>query len=342
MEDLLSRLIERIKNHGLSDVFGRYYSIYRAKVVDNKDPKKLGRVKVMIPSLFGEEELPQWCSCKDFRASGKEYGEFFPPEEDDWVLVQFIEGDSKYPVYGGGWVGEEELSPEFQHDEEGSPRVRGYKDSTENGIFFDSTKDKEKMWLQTKDHIIMLDSTKEKESISLMHKLGSQIQIDKKGSIKAFTADGNYISMNSEDGNIAIGSKDGSIVALNKDIVITDSSGKSSAVISADGIQMTTGGDLIAQANSATIKTGSTVVDTGALEIKFKTACDIKGAAGEKLSMGNSQVALGGSSAEVVDILLQTLQALSTTLTPGYNGPLTTASQFASLYAKLTPLKKLS
>ena len=341
MDDLLTRLIERIRDGGLGDVFGRYYSIYRAMVTDNKDPKKLGRVKVMVPTLFGDDPLPNWCQCKDFRASGKEYGEFNPPEVDDWVFVQFIEGDTRYPVYSGGWVGEEELSQEYQHDEEGTPRVRGQKDSSGNGIFFDSTPDKEKMWVQTKDHIIMLDSTKEKESISLIHKLGSQIQIDKLGSIKAFTSDGHYISMNSEDGSLAIGSKDGSIIALKDNIVVTDASGKSTAVISEDGVQITTGGDLIAQANSATMKTGSISVDTGSAEIKYKTEMTIEGATGEKLAMGKTQVSLGNASAELVDILSQTLQALSISLTPGYNGPLTTASQFAALYAKILPLKKI-
>lgn len=34
---------------------GKYYGLYRGVVVDNKDPKKLGRLKIQVPQVSGEE-----------------------------------------------------------------------------------------------------------------------------------------------------------------------------------------------------------------------------------------------------------------------------------------------
>lgn len=341
MSELLASLMEKISQHGLASVFDRYYSKYRAKVTDNKDPKKLGRIKVVVPSLFGEDPLPQWVNPVDFRHGGIESGEFFPPEEDQWVLVEFLEGDSRYPVYSGGWIGEDELGPEFQHDDEGAPQVRGYRDKWGNAILFDQTPDKQKLSIQTPSHLFILDDTKENEGIYLIHKTGAQFQVDKEGSVKAFSKDGNYVQLNAKDGNVVVGSKDGAIVSMKDNVVVSDSSGKSVVTISKDGVQITTGKDLILQSNSATLKTGSVVVDTGAAEVKYKTKMDIKGAAGEGVSLGTGQIALKGATAEVVDILLQVIQALSIAQTPGYGGPLSNAALFASLYALLLPNKKV-
>lgn len=57
------------------------------------------------------------------------------------------------------------------------------------------------------------------------------------------------------------------------------------------------------------------------------------------LKLANGQVALGTSEVEVVDILCQTLQILSTTTAAGFGAPISTVAQFAQLFGMLTPLK---
>ena len=73
-------------------------------VVDNKDPDKLGRVKVKYPTLPGEE-TSFWAPISSLGA-GKDRGWWFLPEIDDEVLVMFHHGDFDKPVVVGAlWNG---------------------------------------------------------------------------------------------------------------------------------------------------------------------------------------------------------------------------------------------
>ncbi|MCV6588046.1 MAG: phage baseplate assembly protein V [Marinobacterium sp.] len=75
---------------------------YRAQVISTEDPEQLLRVQVRIPGLWDavpKKDLP-WAEYKfnDARYRG---GEFNPAELDDWVWVDFINGDSRYPRITG-------------------------------------------------------------------------------------------------------------------------------------------------------------------------------------------------------------------------------------------------
>lgn len=145
MVDLLANLIDNVRQFGLERVFKRYYSVYRAQVVDNKDEQRRGRIKVKVPSLFGDFVLPQMAEAIDNRNSAKGKGEFFPPDVDDWVFVTFEGGDSRFPLYLGGWHAKGDLDPVFVHGEEGNPLVRGYKDKFGTYWIFDQTPGKERI-----------------------------------------------------------------------------------------------------------------------------------------------------------------------------------------------------
>jgi uncharacterized protein involved in type VI secretion and phage assembly len=73
-------------------------------VTDNKDPDKLGRVKVKFPTLSAEDSSG-WAPIASVGA-GKDRGWFFLPEVDDEVLVMFEHGDMRRPVVVGAlWNG---------------------------------------------------------------------------------------------------------------------------------------------------------------------------------------------------------------------------------------------
>ncbi|ACY16185.1 phage baseplate assembly protein V [Haliangium ochraceum] len=73
-------------------------------VVDNKDPDKLARVKVNLPTLPGAD-TSYWAPMVSLGA-GEERGWFFLPEIDDEVLVVFEHGDIRRPlVIGALWNG---------------------------------------------------------------------------------------------------------------------------------------------------------------------------------------------------------------------------------------------
>ena len=72
-------------------------------VVDNKDPDKLGRVKVKFPTL--SEDASHWAPISALGA-GADRGWFFLPEIDDEVLVMFAHGELSRPVVLGAlWNG---------------------------------------------------------------------------------------------------------------------------------------------------------------------------------------------------------------------------------------------
>jgi len=68
-------------------------------VTDNKDPDKLGRVKVRYP-LFGQDVESGWARIA-WGAAGKERGTVTVPEVNDEVAVGFEHGDVRRPVVLG-------------------------------------------------------------------------------------------------------------------------------------------------------------------------------------------------------------------------------------------------
>src|SRR5215510_11727193 len=75
-------------------------------VTDNKDPSKLGRVKIKIP-ILSDQDTTFWCPIIMLGA-GKNRGWFFIPEKGDEVLVMFDQGDLNRPlVVGALWNGKD-------------------------------------------------------------------------------------------------------------------------------------------------------------------------------------------------------------------------------------------
>jgi uncharacterized protein involved in type VI secretion and phage assembly len=65
-------------------------------VTDNKDPQKLGRVKLKIP-ILSDNDSTFWVPIS-MPGAGKNRGWFFIPEVNDEVLVMFEHGDVNRPV----------------------------------------------------------------------------------------------------------------------------------------------------------------------------------------------------------------------------------------------------
>lgn len=71
---------------------------YRATVVDNADPKARGRLKVLVPSVFGTAPT-DWIGGAFPIASADKEAFILVPEINSHVLVEFIEGDKSAPVW---------------------------------------------------------------------------------------------------------------------------------------------------------------------------------------------------------------------------------------------------
>ena len=81
LEQVVSGLVDRIEK--------RFFGKYRGIVVDNLDPKKIGRLKVRVPSLLGEEVVTGWAMpCFPYGGDVNQ-GMVFTPEIDSGVWVEF-------------------------------------------------------------------------------------------------------------------------------------------------------------------------------------------------------------------------------------------------------------
>lgn len=93
LEKIVAKLIERTEH--------RFYGKYRAFVVDNADPEHLGRLRLNVPNLSGNQVVTGWAwPCVPFGGNADQ-GFLFIPEIDAGVWVEFEEGDLEFPI----WVG---------------------------------------------------------------------------------------------------------------------------------------------------------------------------------------------------------------------------------------------
>lgn len=133
-------------------------------VTNNKDPDKLGRIKVKFPWLSNEDES-NWARVVSMMA-GKEMGIFFLPEVDDEVLVAFENGNINHPyVVGSLWNGVD-VPPETNSD--GKNNVKLIKSRSGHIIKIDDKDGEEKIEVvdKTKKNMIVIDSKENKISIT--------------------------------------------------------------------------------------------------------------------------------------------------------------------------------
>ena len=86
------------------------YGTYRGVVTDNRDPRKVGRVRVRVPEILGEVE--SWAlPCAPY--AGDQVGFYAIPPVDAAVWVAFEAGDISRPIVTGClWSEEEEIPPD--------------------------------------------------------------------------------------------------------------------------------------------------------------------------------------------------------------------------------------
>lgn len=106
-------------------------------VTDNKDPSKLGRVKLKL-SILSEKDTTFWCPII-MQGAGKNRGWFFIPEVEDEVLVMFEQGDINRPLVVGALWGGKDKPP----DKNPGPNPRRMIKSRQGSkITFDDEKNK--------------------------------------------------------------------------------------------------------------------------------------------------------------------------------------------------------
>lgn len=105
--------------------------IYRARVENNQDPTKSGKVQVRVPQFHGTEGssnyliisgLP-WATPITPVGSGYDHGTLLIPDIGDYVFVLFENGDRSTPLYLGGCYGQGPINPKrYGQVSSGSPK----------------------------------------------------------------------------------------------------------------------------------------------------------------------------------------------------------------------------
>lgn len=115
LEHLIARLAQEVER--------RYYGKYRGFVVDNDDPEQLGRLKLTVPSVLGDEVVTGWAMpCVPYGGNEGE-GFLMVPGVDAGVWVEFEEGDLEFPIWVGTFWSKPGGTSELPvpHDESGEP-----------------------------------------------------------------------------------------------------------------------------------------------------------------------------------------------------------------------------
>lgn len=105
-------------------------------------------------------------------------------------------------------------------------------------------------------HAVIFNDKEGEESITIIHKLGALLQIDKEGKIVLQSTGGNVVSFGEED--LLFTSKSGASVAITDKVAIMDSSGKQIISVTDKGIQISGSKDVTVTAPHVTIA-GSTI-----------------------------------------------------------------------------------
>ncbi|MGD9157549.1 MAG: phage baseplate assembly protein V [Desulfobacteraceae bacterium] len=151
--------LERVVANLVQKAERRFYGKYRGFVVDNADPEQLGRLKVRVPSVLGNDVVTGWAMpCLPYGGDANQ-GFLFIPEVDAGVWIEFEEGDLEFPI----WVGTFWSKPggESELPKPNDP------DGTEQGSVQDPPT--RKIIKTKKGHTIQIEDKDGEEMITIIH-----------------------------------------------------------------------------------------------------------------------------------------------------------------------------
>jgi hypothetical protein len=100
-----------MQNSAMSENRTRFYGKYRGLVVENLDPNQLGRVMLKVGDVLGDT-ISSW-ALPCVPAAGIQSGVFVVPPIGSQVWVEFEQGDPDYPIWTGGFWGNDFDVPTF-------------------------------------------------------------------------------------------------------------------------------------------------------------------------------------------------------------------------------------
>lgn len=164
----------------------RVYGVIIGIVTNNKDPEKIGRVKLKLPVRLLQKET-DWARVA-MPMAGKGKGMFFLPDVGDEVLVIFNEGDIRQPYVIGSLWNKNETPPETNSD--GKNLIKLIKSKGGHEIRINDKDDEGQIIIKTKNGNSITIYDKGNGKIELKDKSGSdKIVIDGDGKSIEITGD---------------------------------------------------------------------------------------------------------------------------------------------------------
>jgi hypothetical protein len=241
LDSMLTALSERMEH--------QYFGKYRGVVVDNKDPLKLGRLRVRVESLLtatpdsidSEETVTDWAMpCVPYGGFA-EQGYFVVPDTGAHVWVEFEQGHIESPI----WTGTFWLAP---HDTVQTPTEAQDMAGTEQDL-----EPKRRVWKTSSGHVLEFCDIGSQETISIVHKDGSLLNFDEKGNVFLYSKEGSFLYLNVDTGEVTLAHQNGANITMK---------GEQVSITNKDGTSVSLMGEAV-QVNATSVHVRSQTVSLG-------------------------------------------------------------------------------
>jgi len=208
LEKVVANLVQKVER--------RFYGKYRGLVVDNADPEQLGRLKVRVPSVLGNDVVTGWAMpCVPYGGDADQ-GFLFIPEVDAGVWVEFEEGDLEFPI----WVGTFWSKPGGESE---LPKPNDPDGSEQGSVQDPPTR---KIIKTVKGHTIQFEDADGEEMVTIIEAENGHVITMNKDGVKVTEGTKNNEVMMGQDGiSISDGANGQEIVMDGNGIMISDKSG---------------------------------------------------------------------------------------------------------------------
>ena len=275
LEEEFYEFMEVVEVQGLETACRAYYSVYRAFVLDNKDPEERGRIQISCPSVGHDplKPVPVWVDSA-VGNTGDRMGWFDPPLVGSVVRVAFDNGDAACPkAYWGGWftaAGEKFPVPSEFGYVDGKPQKRRFRSRAGHLLLFNDAAGEEKvslLWHKIADGDPALSDP---DAVAADIAAGDKIAtLDfSEEAVQLIDAEGSKVVLNTKEKTVILQCANGNLFTLSKDgICMMDNSSPASTMqLNGKGaITMIASKAITLNAPAIDLKTGGVTLGEGAV-----------------------------------------------------------------------------
>ena len=180
-----------------------YFGKYRGFVDDNADPDMLGRLRLRVPSIFGETVSAWALPCLPLGGLADQ-GLFLLPEIGAQVWVEFEEGNRDKPIWTGTFWRTSDPPPSEAQLAEPTTRIL----KTASG------------------HILQFDDADGEERIALAHQNGAILEMKPDGNVALTDQGGSTLTLDNAGGALVLEDAGGNTLTMDASgTVIEDKNG---------------------------------------------------------------------------------------------------------------------